>query len=231
MLSQPSHTTTARLQEASSLLLVTALCGAGGALTATQAEAAVVSTPGISPSTPLLVPDTLDGVYINVVTGGTGVTAATAPAGWDLNPYSVTAGQLSWWGATTTTWLAVSGSPGTGAIAVPTGTIVDATGTYVRPGSSGSATAGASPGEFTFNAMNYVGFQFPNEATGQTHFGYMAILVGSSFADRSIYGLFYEDTAGAAINVAAVPVPEPTGALLAAGAAGLLTLRRRRQAA
>lgn len=215
------------LHEASSLLLVTALCGAGGALT-TTAGAAIVSTPGVSPATPLTVPANIDGVYINVVTGATG-TSGGAVAGWDLNPYSNNnTVQLQFFSPGSPAGGSVMRYPGSAVItagSLAAGTVVDGAGTY--SGSTNPLTFGSDPGNWVLNASNYFGFRFLNENNGQVHFGFGRMDVGADATIRSIAQLFYEDQPGAGISV----VPEPAGALLAAGAAGLLTLRRRRRPA
>ena len=214
----------ALLQEASSLLLVTALCGAGGALT-TTANAAIVSSPGISPATPAVVPNTSAGLYVNVATGVNSSTPGLVP-GWDLNPFSSTT--LNFWtGAPISNHVMrlpgdVAGPPDN----LPLGTSVSVAGSFTN----GAVTVGGAAGDWALNASNYFGFQFNNEGTGQVHFGWGRMDVGAAITTRSIAELYYEDTPGAAILVGAT-VPEPTGAFLAAGAVGLMALRRRRQAA
>jgi hypothetical protein len=213
------------LQEASSLLLVTALCGAGGALT-TTANAAITATPGFSPGAPVVIPNNVDGLYINVVTGLTG-TAGAGTAGWDINPYTSGGANLNFFtpGAATHGMTDLpGGSTGPGNLA--TGFIVDGTNTFI---SNVAVTFGASPGQWALDSSNYFGFRLVNESGGTTHFGWGRMIVGSTSGTRSIAELYYESTPATGIAVGAVP--EPTSALLAAGAAGLLTLRRRRQAA
>ena len=211
----------ALLQDASSLLLVTAVCGAGGALT-TTANAAVMATPLIA--FPLIVPNNIDGVYINVVTGATGADGG-ATTGWDINPYSATG--LAFFSPPSPAGGAMLTSGGTTAANLPVGTEVGALGTY-----SGLTPVvpfgGASP-NWVLNTSNYFGFRFIDEDDSSVHFGWGRMVVGATANNRSIAELYYESTAGMPINVGAVP--EPTGALLAAGAAGLVALRRRRQAA
>lgn len=216
----------ALLQEASSLLIVTALCGAGGALT-TTANAAIIATPGVSPSTPLNVPANIDGVYINVITGGTGISGA-GTAGWDINPYSATAMQFFSPGAPAGG--AILRFPGSALVTAGNqtlGTLVDAAGAY--NGSTAAVTFGAAAGNWALNASNYFGFRFLNEDNGQVHYGWGRMDVGATATTRAVAELYFEDQAGVGIPVGATGIPEPTGSLLAAGAAGLLTLRRRRR--
>ena len=56
----------------------------------TTADAAIVYSGVVSIS----IPDNIDGVYLNVVTGASG---AVLPAGWDVNPYTAAAGQFNLW--------------------------------------------------------------------------------------------------------------------------------------
>ena len=208
----------ALLQEASSLLLVTALCGAGGALT-TTADAAIVSTPGISPSTPLNIPATTAGVYVNAVSGVNALTPGGAP-GWDINPWSGTGLRLFANNAAEAQDGIVGATATVAALLTPLVSVVDATVANWPRTDAGPA--------WTLNASNYFGFRFIGDDT-QLHFGWGRIDVGAAITNRVLAELYYEDTPNSGITVGAVP--EPTGAFLAAGAAGLMALRRRRQAA
>ncbi len=80
----------------------------------------------------------------------------------------------------------------------------------------------------TFRGVRgYMGLQFDIPG-GSPHFGYLdAEITGGQFATLTIYGGAYESQANTPILAGAIP--EPNGiALLASGAAGLATWRRRR---
>jgi hypothetical protein len=163
---------------------------------------------------------TVDGVYLNVVTGANSPTASNVP-GWDVNPY----------GSTNIT-LFNPGAPAGGvyegaasAFNLAPGTPVTAAGPY----SSGLY------GPLNLNSTNnYVGFRFQNEAAGnQTQYGWFQMSIGTSATDpaRSIIGYAYEDS-GANINVGQVPEPTTTALLgvMAAGALGVRAWRKRKAA-
>jgi len=143
----------------------------------------------------LIVPNNIDGLYINVETLATG-SAGSAVAGWDINPYSATS--LTWFNATGTGMLrypgATTGSAGNLAI----GTIVDATGSY----GSGAVTVGAAAGNWQLNSLNRFGFRFV-AADGLTHYGWGTFSIGASIsgADRKITELAWETAAGVQIAV------------------------------
>ena len=76
----------------------------------------------------LIIPNNIDGLYINVETQATG-SAGAAVAGWDINPYGATT--LNWFNATGTGMArfpgVTTGSAGNQAL----GTAIDATRSYI----------------------------------------------------------------------------------------------------
>ena len=182
-----------------SLAAVSALAGLLGA--ALPAQAIVVSSGPVS----IAVPDDIDGVYLNMVTGAFG---AVPPVGYDINPYSAFAGQFNLWGATTTTWLATSGVVA-GPYPIAPGTSISAAGLFFRPG--GGTNVGT---QVTLNATNLFGVQFLNEGPAITNYGWVAMTFGASAGVRTITGWAYETT-GAEILAGAVPEPGSYAMLLA----------------
>jgi len=166
----------------------------------------------------LVIPANVDGMYINVETRVTG-SAGSVVAGWDINPYSATS--LTWFNATGTGMMRYPGVTTGSAGNLTLGTAVGATGSY----GSGAVVVGAAAGNWQLNASNYFGFRFV-AADGLTHYGWGRFVIGASIfgADRTVAELAYEDVAGAAINVGAVPAP---GAIALLGLAGLAARRRR----
>ena len=196
---------------------VAAATGIGVMGNAPQAEADIVYSGPVN----IAIPDNIDGIYMNIVTGAFG---ATPPAGWDINPYSAVAGQFNLWGATTQVWYSPSGVIA-GPYNLAPGTMIGGSlANFFRPG--GGTNVGL---QMNLNSSNnYLGFVFLNENTGQNHFGYLQLQFGATAGQRSIIGYGYESIAGT--NIAAGAVPEPsTFAMLAAGALGLMAVRRFRQ--
>ena len=192
-----------------------AACAAAvaGASAINVAEASIVYSGPVS----IAVPNNIDGVYLNVVTGATGTSGLGTP-GWDINPYSATAGNFNLWGPTATTWFNVLGQ-----YRVEEGTVIGPGGTYGRPG--GGTNVGLQVNLNSTN--NFFGFQFANEANAnQIHYGWVQFEFGANAGIRSIIGYAYEDVAGASIAAGAIPTPG-AAALLAMGAVGLGGRRRR----
>lgn len=85
---------------------------------------------------------------------------------------------------------------------------------------------------FTLNQPGQFGFSF--SGTGGTYYGWGSLVIDGTPIGQGfkITEAYYNTSAGAGINVGAVPVPEPTGmALLAMGAAGVIAWRARREQA
>ena len=126
--------------------LQTALfAGATAAFLAAPAHAVVVV---VTPATPISIPNNIDGVYLNVVTGASGASAAAAP-GWDVNPYFNTAG-LTFYGSDTPAGVLATGVAGTTAVAqvvAPGGTVspTPAVGFYNQFQTQGTAFQARAP--------------------------------------------------------------------------------------
>lgn len=193
-----------------------AAAGVGVVGTAETAEAALVV---VTPGAPIVIPDNIDGVYMNVVTGATGVAAF---AGYDINPYSAGAPgtSLNLWGPTTTVWYNPQGVIG-GNYNLPFGTNFGPGNLYFRPGGG----TNIAPNMNLNSTQNCLGFQFTNENGGGTHYGWARLSIGANIGTRSIIEYAYDNVAGTAVQAC---VPEPTTlGLLALGAIGLVSRRRR----
>lgn len=195
--------------------VVAASAGVMGA--AHEADAAIVWSGIVN----ITIPSNIDGVYMNVLTGQTG-TSGGAVSGWDINPYGATT--LQFFSATGGGFVRGLGSSGTLVDNLAQGTLINASQSF---GNGNAETTGATafnPGSMS----NLVGFRFVNEATGQTHYGWMRILLGGAglaAQPRSIIEYAYESVAGAGIG-AGVIIPAP-GAIALLGLAGLVGRRRR----
>ena len=189
--------------------LAVALTAAAGI--AASSNAAVVAWENCN----LVIPNTIDGLYINVQAQTTG-SAGSVVAGWDINPSSATS--LTWFNATGTGMMRFPGVTTGSAGSLAIGTVVGVSGSF----GSGAVTVGSAPGNWQLNAVNYFGFRFV-AADGGTKYGYGTFAIGSSIAgaDRTITNLYYEDS-GASITV--VPAP---GAIALLGLAGFAGRRRR----
>jgi hypothetical protein len=179
------------------MLAATMLTAAAGGVTGVAQAAVVVSNVTIS------VPNNIDGVYINVVTGATGLGLP----GYDINPYNNGAG-LTFFSAANGGVVANGTTSGTAAaLDLAAGTVIGAGNTYVTGQAVGSA--------FQIAGNHVVGFSFLNEVTGVRNYGYARITTatgtGTSLGfPATITQLVYENT-GASLTVAAVggAVPEP----------------------
>ena len=173
-----------------------------------------------------VVPNTINGLYINVETQVAEAAFANVP-GWDLNPYGTSTTTMSWFAAATPSGQVImSGSSIVSNL--PQGFTISSSNSFGNSASTTTATVGA----WTLNARNYVGYRFVGADTF-THYGWLSMDVGATMGVRTIMQVSYNSVANAAITIPAA-VPEPSTVvmgLLAAGATGVIAWRRRKQAA
>ncbi len=189
---------------------------AGTAATATNANATVITV-----NTPIVIPQTTSGIYLNLLTGASG-TSGSSVTGWDFNPYLSNSGtQLGFYWPSSTT------SSGGVATAISAGVYLDlAPGTVVGSGSVFTRAIN-NTASFRTSGTHILGFRFLNETTGVVDFGYMSITTtGTTGFPATINGWSYDDS-GASITVSAVPEPA-SGLMLSLGALALGAVQLRR---
>ncbi|MBU3683815.1 MAG: hypothetical protein FGM39_07380 [Phycisphaerales bacterium] len=188
----------------------------------TSANAAVVTSGPVN----IVVPATVDGVYLNVLNGATG-SAGTGVTGWDINPYSSTTLSFNTPAATDTGGVVRLGSATSGNTNIANlagGVLVgNLPGMWFSTSFASASTTAPVGRPFVLNSSNnFVGFRFLNETTNSIHYGYLRFQIGAALTNRTIIEYGYENVAGASILV---PAP---GAVALLGVAGLVGTRRRR---
>ena len=182
------------------------------AMTAAAANAALVTW-----NANLVIPNNIDGQYINVETQTFG-SAAGDVAGWDLNPYGTSTTAMSWFAAAAPSGCVMGLGQGGATAAVASlsgGTLVSSASTF------GNTASSVSAGGWVLNAANYFGFRFVGADAG-THYGWGIMTVGATMGARTLTSVTFETTAGASVVVAPAP-----GALALLGLAGFAARRRR----
>ena len=167
----------------------------------------------------LVIPNNIDGQYINVETQVAG-SAAGNVAGWDLNPYGTSTTAMSWFAAAAPSGCVSGLGQGGTTVAVASlsaGTVVGSASTY------GNTASSVTAGGWVLNAANYFGFRFL-AAAGTTHYGFGKMTIGATMGVRTLNFVSYESVGATGITIPAVPAP---GAIALLGLAGLAGRRRR----
>ena len=142
------------------------------AMTAAAANAGLVTW-----NANLVIPNNIDGQYINVETQVAG-SAAGNVAGWDLNPYGTSTTAMSWFAAAAPSGCVMGLGQGgvTAAVAsLSGGTLVGVASTF------GNTASSVTAGGWVLNSANYFGFRFVGADTG-THYGWGIMTVGATWA-------------------------------------------------
>jgi hypothetical protein len=217
------------------LVMSAAAATAGVAALSGDAHAAVVYS---GPKNLAVPQNDIEGLYVNMVTGATGGTAA-ATTGYDLNFYQ-NVYDVYGLGVLVYTYVGAFNTATGGAYATAADGSVDklATGATINGALTYDSSAllvtavnyyGTNYGPYgawATGGTGYVGVQFLNEATGANNFGWVQLNINPTTLATTIVDWAYENT-GASLQAGIVP--EPTGvSLLAAGAVGMAAWRRRK---
>jgi hypothetical protein len=190
-------------RRASAIAIASTLCIASSAPMAAIVDSGFASLP---------VPNTLAGLYLNLVTGVFGNTAAQVP-GWDFNAYGATS--LSFFGSTT---------PGHIAAVVATAGVTTALAGGATIGPASTFANGAAGTNFHDTATHYVGIQFTNEATAALNYGYVLLQTTSATGYPATVLRYVYENAGAAITIPVAPVFLGAASRKVHGAAGTFDL-------
>jgi PEP-CTERM motif len=183
----------------------------------------------------LEVPNDIDGIYINIITG---VTAYTYPLDFNDAPWINL--YLGGTGISNSDLLRpwASQAPGVydGSVAgnyflnVALGTTIDSSGVFVSGESNSEFHLGAAGDQFQSGTQGYLAFAYEGFVGGDTSYGWFSLMPNDSGPGYSI-DLAYSDTPGEALTVGLVPEPSSYATLVGVAALGLVALRRRRRAA
>lgn len=146
----------------------------------------------------IAVPQNIDGVYINLVTGLTGTSGSAVP-GWDFDPYASSSNTL------------LSFYAATGAGYVSSGGVISALGAGTTVGASSTYLAGVQSSETamgTYRAgvtgATYLGFRFVE--SGNTYYGWLDVTTAAPNGfPMTLNGYCYEDS-GASIKAGDIGV-------------------------
>ena len=217
-----------------------ALAGAGGALVAGgEAEASVTYTPTPGVVAAGGIPGFSFVDASNVTLGDLRGPATAGSVGWDVDGAG---GDNFFLVNSVTLFGSLSGAGNSNSLlADPFGILqniatggavgaLQATWRYQKMTLTYAGTTGALSVNFSLGTSGQFGFRFTD--TGNTYYGWGSLLIDGQAIGQGfkITEAYYQSTPGTAIDVGAVPVPEPTGiALLALGSVGVMAWRSRRR--
>ncbi len=145
-----------------------ALIAVAACVASPAAMAAIVCN---TATTPLSIPQNIDGAYINLVTGLVGTAGASTP-GWDVNMYATGAGNnlFFFW----------PGAPANAHGGTATGSVYNyvAAGAVIGPAQTYSVASGGGGDANYVNIRvtqtgGYLGVRFQNEATAAVNYGWL----------------------------------------------------------
>ena len=169
------------------------------------------------------IPLTLDGIYLNLLSGA---TSGTQPGDWNTAPWLNPFYGGVYFGNDDLARPIVTGVDQI--VNLGAGTMIDATSNFVA-GESGSTThIGPAPNQFQLGVPGYVGFTFQPTIGGDVYYGWASLTIQNT-GPGTINSYAYENTPDLGILAGStVSLPEPSRALLLMlGLLGVVVRRRR----
>ena len=203
-------------------LLASALIAAG----AMPASAAVIFLDLGS----LAIPNTIDGVYVNILTGA---TATSEPGDFNSAPWiNLFLGGTGISNSELLRPWARSASYDPDAdyfINLAPGSTIDSSGLFVGGESASVLHIGSAGDQFQSGSQGFLAFEYQATLVGGTSYGWLSFTPNEA-GDGVSANLAYSDTPGEAITVGAIPEPATVAALVGVVGLGFAAGRRRRRA-
>lgn len=169
----------------------------------------------------LSVPQSPDGLYLNVYSGA---TEGGQPVSWNTAPWL----NLFFGGvyiATDDLFLPVI-TGGDQVVNLAVGTLIDGSSTFASAESGSATHLGGGPLQFQLATPGYMGFAFRQNVGGPLYYGWLQFTINNA-SPGVIHDWAYESVSGVGIVTG---IPEPGRALLLVFGACSAFLRRKRQA-
>ncbi len=182
----------------------------------------------------LSVPNTIDGVYINILTGATTTSFPTDfnTAPW-INLYlggsAISNSDLLRPWASQPAGSFDGSDPGSYFLNIAPGTLINNAGVFVGGETNSEHHIGAGGFHFQSGVTGYLAFAYEGTEGGSTSYGWLR-LAPNGGGTGIAFDLAYTDTLGEALTAGAIPEPATYAALAGALALGAVVLRRRRAA-
>lgn len=180
------------------------------------------------------VPNTVEGIYINIVTGA---TTSSFPVDFNEAPWinlylggsGISNSDLLRPWASQEPGVYDGATDGNYFLNVAPGTLIDASGVFVAGESNSEFHMGLGSNQFQSGVQGYLAFAYEDMVGGSTSYGWFSFTPNAEGEGYSV-DVAYSDVPGEALSVAAAVIPEPsTYTMLAGGLAlGLTVLRRRK---
>lgn len=167
----------------------------------------------------ILVPFSLDGVYLNL---NTGITSTTAPPEWSLNAFF---GGEAFGNTAPFQPVRLTTNPGSAILNLPSNTVVDLSSTIASGFGSSSTHVGLAANQFQNGTEGYLGFAFTPTSATEPLYGWMRVVLNND-GNPGLIRDWALESSGTGISVGAIP--EPSSLLVALTGMTLLAFRRKR---
>lgn len=184
----------------------------------------------------ITVPNTIDGIYLNILTGA---TTFTYPADFNTKPWinlylggtGISNSDLLRPWANQAPEVYDGSTAGNYFVNLASGTTIGSSGVFVSGEASSEFHVGAGTDQFHSGTKGVLAFTYESALGGSTSYGWISFAPNSGGTGVA-YDLAYTNTAGETLS-AGLPIPEPSTYAILAGAMvlGVAVVSRRRRSA